>query len=291
LAAFHFNAATAAMGLATRGQRLLGTSLFRVSQPAFGARGQRGPAGACCNDDAGVRAAAAFGGVASGAVSGLDRVRNLSDRRVLVAEPELSYTSRMRFGILWASVGLLLLAAAPGAEAQRFDSIGKGGTPAPPPPKVEPPPALPGAQSSNNGAAPATKTPTDMEPNDALFDAINRGDLAAARDAISRGADLNAQSILGMTPLELAIDLGRNDISFMLLSMRGNDGGQRPSQSVAKVSAKPGQVKQAKQTATRSAKVAKVADPAATQTPRLFAGDGGTPNPNAGFLGFDSSHR
>ena len=47
-----------------------------------------------------------------------------------------------------------------------------------------------------------------MEPNDALFDAINRGDIAAARDAISRGADLGARNILGMTPMELSVDLG-----------------------------------------------------------------------------------
>ena len=208
-----------------------------------------------------------------------------------MAEPELSYKPKMRSTILWASVGLLLLAAAPGAEAQRlFDSIGSGGKPAPAPPKTTAPPALPGAQSSDNSAAPATKVPTDMEPNDALFDAINRGDLAAARDAISRGAELSARNILGMTPLELSVDLGRNDISFMLLSMRGGDG-SAPSQPATKVSAKPGQAKQAKVSAARSEKSAKMVEPAPTQTPRLFAGDGGTPNPNAGFLGFDTGRR
>ena len=31
----------------------------------------------------------------------------------------------------------------------------------------------------------------DLQPTDALFDAINRGDIAAARDALNRGADLN----------------------------------------------------------------------------------------------------
>jgi ankyrin repeat protein len=172
-----------------------------------------------------------------------------------------------------------------------FNSIG-GNKPPPEPPKVAPPPALPGAQSNNSGAAPATKAPTDMEPNDALFDAINRGDLAAARDAISRGADLSAQNVLGMTPLELSVDLGRNDISFVLLSMRGGDGSVAPPSPATKAAAgKSGQVKQAKETPARSAKVTKVAQPAQTQTPRLFAGDGGTPNPNAGFLGFDSGHR
>ena len=86
--------------------------------------------------------------------------------------------------------------------------------------KIPPPPALPGAASTGS-PAPANHAPVDMEPTDALFDAINRGDIATARDAISRGADLHGQNILGMTPLELSIDLGRNDISFLLLSMRG----------------------------------------------------------------------
>ena len=62
-----------------------------------------------------------------------------------------------------------------------------------------------------------------MEPTDALFDAINRGDIAAARDAVSRGADLGGRNLLGMTPLDLSIDLARKDITFMLLSMRGGD--------------------------------------------------------------------
>src|ERR1700757_1385559 len=71
-----------------------------------------------------------------------------------------------------------------------------------------------------------SRPPSDMEPTDALFDAINRGDIGAARDAISRGADLRGHNVLGMTPMELSVDLGRNDISFLLLSMRGEDSGR-----------------------------------------------------------------
>ncbi len=206
-----------------------------------------------------------------------------------MAEFELSYIVRMRSAILWASLGLIVLAAAPSAQAQMFNSIGSGGKAPAAPPKVAPPPALPGAQAKN-GAAPATKMPTDMEPNDALFDAINRGDLAAARDAINRGADLGATNVLGMTPLELSVDLGRNSISFMLISLRGGDSGGQ-AQAATKAS---GSAKQAKQVLTKAAKptkATKVAEPAAPQMPRLFAGDGGTPNPNAGFLGFDSGRR
>jgi hypothetical protein len=197
----------------------------------------------------------------------------------------------MRFWILWAALGLMIVAAAPTARAQMFNSIGGGGRQQQGAPKVVPPPALPGAQS-NNSAAPATKAPTDMEPNDALFDAINRGDLTAARDAVSRGADLRATNVLGMTPLELSVDLGRNDISFMLMSMREGDSGSQ-SGAATKVSAAPAKpTKQAQaQVKAKGAKVTKVVEPVPTQTPRLFAGDGGTPNPNAGFLGFDSSRR
>ena len=174
------------------------------------------------------------------------------------------------------------------AQAQMSDQIGKGGGPQKQAPVVAPPPALPGA-GAGNAPAPLTRVPTDMEPNDALFDAINRGDIATARDAISRGADLHARNILGMTPLELSVDLGRNDISFMLLSMRGADD-TRPAQPQRAVAAKPG----TKTPAREAKKVApRPAVPAASsqQTARLFSGDGGTPNPDAGFLGFDSGRR
>jgi hypothetical protein len=147
------------------------------------------------------------------------------------------------------------------------------------------PDAVPGARA-RQPVAPATRSVEDMEPTDALFDAINRGDVAAARDALNRGADMNGVNILGMTPMELSVDLGRNDISFLLLSMRGEDGA-RPShsggQDVAPRASRP--VLAAKPVAP----VAK-APPVAKQAvkPKLFANDGGTPLPSAGFLGFGS---
>ncbi len=151
------------------------------------------------------------------------------------------------------------------------------------------PPAVPGATRSPVGAAPASKLPTDLSPNDALFDAINRGDIDVARDAIARGADLDARNLLGMTPMELSVDLGRNDISFLLLSYRGGGSGSQGQPRVAgsgpEAGAKPPAGKTAKQ--AHAAKQAPVAV-AAPRTPRLFAGDGGTPIPAAGFLGFDS---
>jgi hypothetical protein len=128
-----------------------------------------------------------------------------------------------------------------------------------------------------------------MEPTDALFDAINRGDIAAAREAVSRGADLRGQNVLGMTPLELSVDLGRNDISFMLLSLRGGeDHATRPAGTAETAKLPSRQVKPVP--ARQAAKVAAPA-PVPSQTARLFSGDGGTPNPNAGFLGFDAGRR
>jgi hypothetical protein len=135
-----------------------------------------------------------------------------------------------------------------------------------------------------------------MQPTDALFDAINRGDIAGARDALNRGADLNGVNILGMTPMELSVDLGRNDISFLLLSMRGEDSG-RGSRAVGRNDAAVG--KPVKATApvrnaaeTRSAARTKPSElPVATRpiaAPKLFANDGGAALPGVGFLGFDS---
>lgn len=90
-------------------------------------------------------------------------------------------------------------------------------------PQQAPPPALPGSRTNLPSAAPMSKAALDMPPTEGLFDAINRGDAGAARDAISRGADPEAHNVLGMTPLELSVDLGRNDITFMLMSMRASE--------------------------------------------------------------------
>jgi ankyrin repeat protein len=142
-----------------------------------------------------------------------------------------------------------------------------------------------------------------MEPTEALFDAINRGDIASARDAINRGADMNGVNILGMTPMELSVDLGRNDISFLLLSNRGEDSGRgsravgrdasasppahAPAGKVAQGASRPSAVgKPVPNKAAQAMNIPVAAKPVAT--PKLFANDGGTPLPSAGFLGFDS---
>ncbi len=176
------------------------------------------------------------------------------------------------------------------SHAQLIAGPGLGAKPQAQKPATPPPPALPGAQSDNDRVAPAEKQATDMQPTDALFDSINRGDIASARDSVARGADLNGHNLLGMTPMELSVDLGRNNITFLLLSLRAPD-----SVSPAKTAgilpspAKPSSAKRPVQRAERPAPapVRQVAAPA-PRAPKMFAGDGGTPIPAAGFLGFDA---
>ena len=200
-----------------------------------------------------------------------------------------------RFGLLAVCLGTGLLVG-PTAWAQvgggPVGTTGKAGRQQQPDkPVVEAPDAVPGARA-RGPVAPATKVAADMRPNEALFDAINRGDIAAARDSLNRGADLDAVNILGMTPMELSVDLGRNDISFLLLSMRGEDSGRGSSASGrSNAGSPPPPIKTAGATnppaPARTAAVPAPAKPVAT--PKLFANDGGTPLPSAGFLGFGRS--
>jgi hypothetical protein len=209
---------------------------------------------------------------------------------------DVRHLSSVTFGV---ALSALLSSAAlaqmqiPGAPAGA-GNIATGGHSgaAAPKPQLEAPAAIPGAKA-REPVAPSTRAATDMQPTDALFDAINRGDIAAARDALNRGADLNGVNILGMSPMELSVDLGRNDISFLLLSMRGEDSG-RGSRAAGQDNAAPAPASKTAQTAKPGApaKRAPVASapvaPKPGTTPKLYANDGGTPLPGAGFLGFGS---
>lgn len=155
-----------------------------------------------------------------------------------------------------------------------------------------PPPALPGLQT-RRAPEPIPADPTQvLSPNAALFDAINRGDLPAARDAVARGADLEARNVLGLTPTDAAVDQGRNEIMFYLLSVRGGTRVAGPPDEAPAAPQKPGR---------RGATAAAAPRPPATEidrsvpmpaptvrNPRLWAGDGGAPQPDIGFLGFDA---
>ncbi len=177
----------------------------------------------------------------------------------------------------------------PGPQVGVSSSSAAGASPS------KPPPALPGARAEPTPVAPAAKNAMDLPPNEALFDAINRGDLAVAKDAISRGADLNAKNVLGLTPIELSVDLGRNQLSFYLLSLRGPLPNGSPSVAQRTAAAKP-PTRAERLAAERAARADKAhqastiadATPAGPQTARLFSGNGGQPNPQAGFLGFNA---
>ena len=137
------------------------------------------------------------------------------------------------------------------------------------------PPAIPGAVSSPDRVAPAIKGGPDLDPNAALFDAIDRGDIAAARDALSRGADLNAKNVLGQRPIDMSIDLNRNDITFLLLSMRS----QGADSSVASAP-------EPSSSSSSSSFASSSDEDASLPSPIHATPGGGTPNPSQGFLGF-----
>ncbi len=155
---------------------------------------------------------------------------------------------------------------------------------------AEPPPAaVPGARSRPDSVVPADRASADLPPTEALFDAINRGDIASARDALSRGADLDATNLLGLTPTELSVDLARNDITFLLLSMRGGSSSQRSQQvQPVRVAQPPVNGRQRTRTParTRSAPIEAATRP---QSSSSFASNGGTANPAVGFLGFNAA--
>jgi hypothetical protein len=166
-----------------------------------------------------------------------------------------------------------------------------GNAGAPAKPEVAAPPVLPGTKKAPEAAAPAEST-ANLSPTDALFDAINRGDLPAARDAVNRGAELTAVNVLGLTPLELSVDLGRNDISFMLLSMRDEDASSRatarnggePAGAVFRAGATP--ATKVVSHARVAAAYAQAPEEPVAAAPRVYSGNGGSPIPAAGFLGF-----
>jgi len=167
-------------------------------------------------------------------------------------------------------------------------------------PKDPLPPALPGTHATKDEAAPAGKGVGDMPPTEALFDAINRGDTPAARDAVNRGADLGTRNILGMTATELSVDLARNDITFLLLSMRGSGdastGAGVRARAVAQApdpkssDPKSSGVKPVRAAvAASSPRPSRIPPSTPTDAARQYAtgpNNPGTANPQAGFLGF-----
>jgi hypothetical protein len=153
-------------------------------------------------------------------------------------------------------------------------------------------PALPGAVTTTDSVAPPTKPASEMSPNDELFDGIERGDIQAVRDALSRGASLDARDVLGETPIELSIDLGRHAITFTLLSMRGTNQGDTPPPPplLAAAPAKGAKAApiRAEAGGANTVRVAASAAPSAAGEAGLEMATeiAGKPDPANGFLGF-----
>jgi hypothetical protein len=166
----------------------------------------------------------------------------------------------------------------PGGDMQAPASV----QPQVPPPDLVPQ-GVPGIGAPQLSTAPSVKKAETGDPTTQLFTAINNADYNSAQDAISRGADLNAQNSLGETPLAMSIALNRNSITFMLLSARNEDGDDSGATSPA-----PATVAQTPLTAPAPKYYS--THTTATQSYRpssaIPVNDPGTPNPSAGFLGF-----
>ena len=219
------------------------------------------------------------------------------------------------FRLMLASAVVLPLIGGGVAFAQQIPAGGSAGTGGFSPPvhgntdavrrRAPEPPGLPGTSAKPGETAAGVQT--DLAPTEALFDSINRGDVTEARDALGRGADINGHNVLGMTPLDLSIDLSRNDITFLLLSMRsqGEVGGPPAASASAKLlpqhQAAAKTRSGARLAAARSGNAATAQATIVGQrpfsrtdtsaTPARYAGSGGTPIPQMGFLGFGNSNQ
>ncbi len=195
------------------------------------------------------------------------------------------------------ALGLLAGSLPPGSAIAQMSPTSPRGAPFAPNVQQNnrpPPAALPGLVG-RQAPQPIPGDPTrTLSPNGALFDAINRGDLAAAREAVARGADLGARNVLGLTPLDAAVDQGRNEIMFYLLSVRGaaygSRGGPVDDGAPVRPSRQPREPRQVRREPAPAPepRSAAPARPAPAQNPRLWANDGGSANPDRGFLGFDA---
>ncbi|GBR63239.1 MAG: ankyrin repeat domain-containing protein [Acetobacter syzygii] len=148
--------------------------------------------------------------------------------------------------------------------------------------RAAPPASIPGAEGGDDEAGEGGGHPNkDVEPTVALFEAINRGSVSAAREAINRGADLNGHNILGQTPLDMSIDLNRNPITFLLLSLR-NSSSIQSGDSAGTVTTSNLHVGGGGSADVGADVEEKAHDPRYDRT-------GGAAQPSIGFLGFGGS--
>lgn len=164
-----------------------------------------------------------------------------------------------------------------------------GGMPAPQMKSHTPdlaPAGLPGiGDGTPLATGPKIQQPASGDPTQELFTAINNNDYGSAQDAISRGADITAKDEFGETPLDLSIALNRNNITFLLLGTRN----ELASQGLSGTVGAPWTLDKAPAGKPAPHKAPAFMPAAASPTPHAndpAAGGTGTPNPQAGFLGF-----
>ena len=170
-------------------------------------------------------------------------------------------------------------------------------------PQKPAPAALPGAQVPQGGSVNQAELENE-DPTKVLFSAINKGNYAEARAAVARGANLQASNGLGETPVALSVALGRNAITFMLLSVLHEGGGSSAGagtgpaapKTIASVQHEAGQHEAGQQKAgigprhrARPAPRAREQTAAAQHAPAPATSVAAAPDPAKGFLGFDNN--
>ncbi|MGH7102395.1 MAG: hypothetical protein ACREFJ_08355 [Acetobacteraceae bacterium] len=191
---------------------------------------------------------------------------------------------------LATGLATILATTAIPAAAQTPNLMNPGpvvGTPSAKTAPLPPPPGLPGAVHNSGTPAPRAPSESGLSPTAVLFDAINRGDLGAAREAIGRGAQLDAKNVLGMTPLELAVDLDRNDIAFLLLSIEHESRAAASSAGASLALSMP--PAPAASAASRAARAQPATPPADQSVAALLAAAGPVPAPGAPAPGAPAS--
>jgi hypothetical protein len=187
---------------------------------------------------------------------------------------------------LGAAVAPASAQLAPGGMGSGMSMGGAGGAPAP---KAKPrtPDLAPSGLPGVGGSAPLSTGPqlqknTSGDPTQELFKAINDNDYGAAQDAVSRGANLQAKDQFGETPLDLAIALNRNNITFMLLGSRN----EMSAQGGGGTMGAPWTLNNVSSQAGKSSSPHKATPAKTVPHVTIPAGETGTPDPQAGFLGF-----
>ncbi len=197
--------------------------------------------------------------------------------------------NRLKTSVLVGAAVLLLLPVAP-AFSQGMLGSGRTTSRSQPEAPREQPPALPGVAARRGQAPIAAETPpASMNPNDALFDGISRGDIATVRDAVARGADVNARNALGLTAVDSAVDQGRPEVMFYVLSVRRIAGNAPPPPQPERGARapRPEPIQRTRPPTAREEARTQVAT-VTPRLPQLWQANGGAAQPSIGFLGFDA---